>query len=261
MAPSMSKSTSNIQLFPATYRKMSLSAYQKRTYPLLQQSSSSSSLYSASRDDDESLSSSSPAVVKDELIRQTALGLKRLSWFSWWCQVILTTISSVTLLFAKNVRKAGAAGDGLGGLFLAGSGITLSILSIFWTWGGARLARRLVRRTQTTRISAANMTRRAVSIAVTINLVGMFVTILGAEQIVGSLAARILSSSGLSPFAATSANLVAQTIQPLDVLVVQANTNTLLSHYISLACALSLKKFISRLDPPSTEEKRRLRIK
>eukprot|EP00565_Helicotheca_tamesis_P007243 CAMPEP_0185740428 /NCGR_PEP_ID=MMETSP1171-20130828/37735_1 /TAXON_ID=374046 /ORGANISM="Helicotheca tamensis, Strain CCMP826" /LENGTH=105 /DNA_ID=CAMNT_0028412271 /DNA_START=740 /DNA_END=1057 /DNA_ORIENTATION=- len=103
------------------------------------------------------------------------------------------------------------------------------------------------------------MTRRAVSIAVAINLIGMFVTILGAEQIVGSLAARILSTSGLSPFAPPSSQMAAQTIQPLDVLVVQANTNTLLSHFVSLACALSLKRFISRLDPPSTEERRRIR--
>lgn len=39
----------------------------------------------------------------DELIVSTSKGLGRVSWLSWWSQVILTVVSSVTLLFARNV--------------------------------------------------------------------------------------------------------------------------------------------------------------
>ncbi len=87
---------------------------------------------------------------------------------------------------------------------------------------------------------------------------GMFVTLLGAEQIVGSLAAKVLTMQGVSPFGnAASMAVATQTLQPLDILVVQANTNTLLSHFVSLACALYLTKSVHKLDPPSEDEKRK----
>ena len=39
----------------------------------------------------------------DTLVAETSLGLKRASWLSWWCQMILTVTSGVILVFAKNV--------------------------------------------------------------------------------------------------------------------------------------------------------------
>lgn len=44
----------------------------------------------------------------DALVAETSLGLKRVSWLSWWAQVILTTISAVILIFARNVAGGGA---------------------------------------------------------------------------------------------------------------------------------------------------------
>ena len=135
-------------------------------------------------------------------------------------------------------------------------GITLSVMSIFWTWGGARLSRRLLR-DGTSRISAANLTRRAVKVGTTINLLGMFVTLLGAFVILGDLATKVLTSQGMAPFGLSgvgTAAVAAQTIQPLDILVVQANANTLLSHFASLFFVLFLTRFVDRLDPPSMED-------
>jgi hypothetical protein len=42
-------------------------------------------------------------------------------------------------------------------------------------------------------------------------------------------------------------------LQPLDILVVQANNNTIFSHFCSLAAYLFLGRSISQLDPPSVE--------
>jgi len=174
--------------------------------------------------------------------------------------VILTSVSSVIILFARNVVKASdkaLANSGTDGFFLAGSSIVASILSIIWTWGGARLARRLKKR-NTTRIRAANMTRRAIKVGVSLNIVGMLLSLVGAEQIVGMLAVKVLTMQGVLGNPATLA-VATQTLQPLDILVVQANTNTMLSHFVSLVCGLYLTNFVDKLDPPSVENDERKR--
>ena len=191
---------------------------------------------------------------KDPLIESAAISLRRFNWVSWWSQVILTVVSAVTLLFAKSVLKAGADKSSVtGGFFFAGSGITFSCLSIIWTWGGARLSKRL-RRTAYSRIKAANMIRRTITIGAIFNLLGMFVTLIGAQQIVGLLASKLLTMQGVAPFGMSAAAVSTQTLQPLDILIVQANTNTLLSHFISLVCCLIMTRSVDRLDPPSIEE-------
>ena len=191
---------------------------------------------------------------KDEVILGTSKSLLRISWLSWWTQIILSTISTVTLLFTKSVLSSKPKS----GLYLASSGIVLSYLSTLWIWAtGARLAKRLVRRGSITRINAANMIRKTLSVGVMLNLIGMFITIIGAEQIVGALAAKVLTSSSTQGFFLQPSSVTSQILQPIDILVVQANTNTLLSHFCSLFLLLSLVKWIDRLDPPSSNELKR----
>ena len=98
------------------------------------------------------------------------------------------------------------------------SGIVVSFMSIFWTWGGgARLSRRLLRR-PTSRIQAARMLRKAIDVGVSLNLIGMFLTLLGAEQTVGVLAIKVLTARPWnnpgSPFMASFDG----SLQPLDIL-------------------------------------------
>ena len=125
----------------------------------------------------------------------------------------------------------------------------ISALSIIWTWGGARLSKRLKRKA-TSRINAANMLRRSIRVGVTLNLVGMLITLLGAEQIIGGLAVKVLTLQGAL---VTNSGTLPSTLQPLDILIVQANTNTLLSHFCSIAGFLWLTNYVHKLDPPSVE--------
>ena len=95
------------------------------------------------------------------------------------------------------------------------------------------------------------MLRRAIEVGVSLNLVGMLLTLLGAEQTVGVLAIKVLTArpwqgAGMMP------NL--EGLQPLDILVVQANTNSLLSHFCSLVSLLYLTRYVKKLDPPSEPE-------
>lgn len=205
-------------------------------------------------------SSLSPSTDIDPIISETAVRLKRLNWFSWWSQVILTVVSSITLLFARSVLQVGKSNRSdlvTGGFFLAGSGIATSFLSIIWTWGGTRLSRRLLRKSEEySRIKVASIIRRTVKVGVMLNLFGMLFTLIGAEQIVGLLSAKILSTQGANPFS-NSAQILGGQVTPfnaLDILIVQANTNTLVSHFVSLLCTLLMTISVTKLDPPSSEE-------
>jgi hypothetical protein len=157
----------------------------------------------------------------DPLVKETSRMLKRVFFFSWWAQVILTTISTVILLFARNVvGPATGRGPAPPPFFLSGTGVLVSVASIIWTWGnGARLSRRLVRR-PTGKFQAANLLRRAVRVGVSLNLVGLFVNLVAAEQIVGNLAIKVLTSRGVGTGQSAFLSTVEGSLQPLDVSIV-----------------------------------------
>jgi len=211
--------------------------------------------------------------------------------------LILTVVSAVTFLFARNVLVDAAAAVGGGGVgpsssssagvlgkfVLPGVGIALSSLSIVWTWGQRRLARRLVRqlgrngnsnnnsnnsinnnskkkKNKSTniiqsKVNVANLLRRTIRVGCILNLLGLLTSIAGAQVIVGTLAAK-----SMQVFVAAGSGVVVggggglQALQPLDVLIVQANTNILSSHFVSLVCLLYLTRIIDALDPPSLED-------
>ena len=199
----------------------------------------------------------------DPLIYRTSKLLKRSSWFSWWSQVILTVISSITFLFARNVMETQTVGvvpsyNSFGKVaskfFLPGLGIITSSISIIWTWGQRRLARRFIRRSaSTSHVEAANLLRRVIKVGVALNLVGLLLSVLGSQYIVGTLVAKSMTSF-IGGTGAVGGVVASQTLQPLDVLVVQANTNILSSHFVSLACLLWLSRMVDLLDPPSMED-------
>lgn len=190
------------------------------------------------------------------LLKDAARTLKRASWFSWWSQVILTVITSVILLFARSSMNLSGAKRPTS-FFLSGCGVFVSAVSIVWTWGnGARLSRRLVKPPTISRYAAAQMLRRAIKVGVTVNLIGLLCHLLAAQQIIGTLAIKVLTTQ-----TTRSANfgglLISDGLQPLDVLIVQASTNSLLSQFCSLASLLYLTTNVNQLDPPSTNETRR----
>ena len=139
----------------------------------------------------------------------------------------------------------------MGKFLLPGLGIVVSSASVAWTWGQRRLSRRFLRGKTTSKVAAANLLRRTIAVGTGLNLVGLLASVLGAQVIVGSLAAK-----SMQVFVGGVAGGIVggQTLQPLDVLIVQANTNILSSHFVSLACLLWLARTIDLLDPPSLED-------
>ena len=224
------------------------------------------------------------------LLQDASRLLKRTSWFSWWAQTILTVISCTILLFAANATQVNRAASPPSFL-LSALGLTVSFGSILWTWGnGARLSKRLVRDKKSPSLppsadptnsapnnskqtpnknkknkkkidkkpfpfipaSPSELLRQAIRVQVSLNLIGLFLTLLAAEEIVGSLALKVLTAGttfGGNVYGAAAATTPAGFVQPLDVLIVQANTNILLSHFVSLSCSLYLADRVGLFQP------------
>ena len=96
--------------------------------------------------------------------------------------------------------------------------------------------------TTTTTTTISNMIQRAITIGVVINCIGLLCNLLAAQQIIGIFAIKVFTSSTTTSrvLGTTASSLFSDTLQPLDILIIQANTNVLLSQYISLVALLSL---------------------
>ena len=179
-------------------------------------------------------------------VQKLQADLYTIGWVSWWSQVILSTVSGVTLLFANSVTGT-ISTFSLVGRALAIGGLGCSVASTLWALGYARLARNVGKKGLAAD-DAASRTLGRVGFGMTLNLFGMALCLLGAEAIVGTLAAKALTqSSGLVVGAGTNP------IQALDVLIVQANTNTIASHFVSLLCGMRLRGAASQCTAASAK--------
>lgn len=163
----------------------------------------------------------------------------RSSWISWWIQIILSVISGVILTFANTVRQSDSRNIAYlwgSGFAFSSIGVLLAFINSLWTWNITLLTRRIVFKKIQGKNAIASLKKYS-RISVAISLLGMLFSLIGAEQIVGTLASKILSSSGFSPV--FTANV--SPFQAVDIFLVQANTNALVSHFASLTCYILLQ--------------------
>ncbi|KAH9695366.1 protein TIC 21 [Citrus sinensis] len=132
--------------------------------------------------------------------------------------------------------------------YCTAGGIAASFISVFWSFGYIRLSEKL-RKTASDPSKAPPRADVVKSLknGIGVNLVGMGAAILGMQATVGLLVAKALT---------TSANPYYQGITPgyspvlaLDVFLVQASANTILSHFLGLLFSLELLRSVTL--PPS----------
>lgn len=184
---------------------------------------------------------SSEGTASPEILRESR-AFRRASWFSWWSQLILSVVSSITLVFA-NAARPPTTNALTSGLVLASAGVGAGFVSTFWMWGYKGFSKRLLR-ADLDENRLATKARRSLKLGILINLVGMGVTLLSAEQIIGVLASKALTQGLGGGYAAGGqlATGLANAVQPIDLLILQANTNTLLSLFCGLCTSLWLKQ-------------------
>lgn len=179
--------------------------------------------------------------------QQFAVVFRLAGWISFWIQLVLGVVSTLILLaasFSRDVGPQAQRSPGTGaGIVLAVSGVVTLGLSVYLAFRYTRIARRLQSSNSNNRPRKAD-TIQVLRLGLIVNLVGMLLTILGAQAIAGTLIIRSLSipQSGLGAAIYNPQQL----IRPLDIFVVQANTNTVAAHFAGLTVSLFLINRVSQ---------------
>ncbi|KAJ9531724.1 hypothetical protein QJQ45_021872 [Haematococcus lacustris] len=186
--------------------------------------------------------------ARNALIRATS-AVKRYGWLSFWVQMTLSVVSGVILLFS--VAFTSQTGP-RASLYLTLIGILAGFFSTFWNFNYTRMALRMQRyvdavpgdsvpkvKKQTLCALAMPQVIDTVTKGVLINVLGLGSTLLGIQALVGVLVAKTLSNASANPFIASAAG-VYNPVLALDVFLVQAATNMLLGHFLSMVCSLWL---------------------
>ena len=175
-----------------------------------------------------------------ENLQKVGALLKKLGWFGFWGQFSLTTVSAVMTVFSVVFTKPSSLAAKFS-LYLVLIGVLAGFFSTYWTFGYVQLSRK-IRRSVKDVASAPKKSGvlRNLSIGVTGNLVGMGTTLLGMQAVVGFLVAKTLANATANPFLSGGAGSW-NPVLALDVFLVQAATNCLLSHFMSLCANMFLQ--------------------
>ena len=174
-------------------------------------------------------------------VRSIGQNFRIIGWISFVLQLVLGIVSSL-LLLVFTIRPPGtpssSAETGFG-VFLAICGIVALGISIYLAFRCKNIGRQL-QSTNATNRPRKNETVKTLQLALSVNLVGMLLTLLGAQAIVGSLVFKAARQAGV-PFANPNAFITAQ-----DMFVVQANANTITAHFVGLVASIWLLNRITR---------------
>ncbi|XP_028121651.1 protein TIC 21, chloroplastic [Camellia sinensis] len=198
-----------------------------------------STAYSSPNDDSEKAKLAQVA----KRLASTARYFKRLGSFGFWGQLVCTVVAAVILSFS--VVITGKITSPVTFYSTAG-GIAAAFISVFWSFGYIRLSDRL-RRTANDPSKAPPRADVVKSLknGIALNLLGMGAAILGMQATVGLLVAKALTTSANPYYQGPGSSPVLA----LDVFLVQASANTILSHFLGLVSSLELLRSVTL--PPS----------
>ncbi|AFY87024.1 MAG: hypothetical protein CLLPBCKN_003721 [Chroococcidiopsis cubana SAG 39.79] len=166
-------------------------------------------------------------------------------WIGFWSQIVLGVVSAIVLLlFAVFSQRTGSPSNNPGtgfGIFLAVCGLIALGMSVYCAFRYTRLGRQL-RSSNPANRPRKVYTIQVIKFALVVNLVGMLLSLFGAYAIIGTLFARAISPQAI----ATGIFDPNRIIGGLDILAVQANTNTIFAHFLGLSSALWLLNRINR---------------
>ncbi len=179
-------------------------------------------------------------------LQEIAQNFRFTGWISFWAQLVLGVIAAVVLGFASFSRDVATNQKGVGtgvGIFFAVIAVIALGASLFWAFRYTRISRQLQSSNPNNRPRKAD-TIQLLQLGMSINLVGLLLSLLGAQAIVGALLAKSLTlpQTGLGVYQIDPS----RTIRTLDILVVQANTNTVAAHFAGLVGSLWLLNRINR---------------
>ncbi|MEM7579721.1 MAG: DUF3611 family protein [Mastigocoleus sp.] len=189
---------------------------------------------------DKSETSSSPLNV-----REVGNTFRVIGWASFGLQLALIIISSVVLfLFIAFGQRSEASNANAGtgsGVFFTICGLLALAVGVYLSFRYKNIGRRLLSSNSSNR-PRKSQTVQILRLGLTVNLVGMLLTLLGVQAIAGGLALKALSvQAGASII--TNSN---QLITGLEMFVVLASVQVMSGHFVGIAGSIWLLNRITR---------------
>ncbi|WOL17455.1 protein TIC 21, chloroplastic [Canna indica] len=174
-------------------------------------------------------------------LENTARYFKRLGSLGFWGQLVCTLVSAVILSFSTVITGKITSPITF---YTTTGGIAAAFISVFWSFGYIRLSERL-RRTanEPTKAPPRADVVKSLKNGIVLNLLGMGAAILGMQATVGFLVAKALTTSAVPYYQGVSPGQ--NPVLALDVFLVQASANTILSHFLGLVFSLELLRSVT----------------
>uniref|UniRef100_A0ACD5YPM6 Uncharacterized protein n=1 Tax=Avena sativa TaxID=4498 RepID=A0ACD5YPM6_AVESA len=174
-------------------------------------------------------------------LEKTARYFKNLGSIGFWSQLVCTFVSAGILSFSTVVTGKVTSPFTF---YATAAGIVAAFISVFWSFGYIRLSERL-RKTASAPAKAPPRADviKSLKNGIILNILGMGAAVLGMQATVGGLVAKALTTSAVPYYQATSSGQ--SPVLALDVFLVQASANIILSHFLGLASSLELLRSVS----------------
>ncbi|BAU65950.1 hypothetical protein STA3757_33490 [Stanieria sp. NIES-3757] len=191
------------------------------------------------RDSELSSYSSAPSTK----IQKVSNNLKQLGRIGFWLQIVLGVVSTVLLLVAAASvfgNKEKTSGIELG-IFCAFCGVILLAVGIFFSFRYIQIANKM-QSVDPARRPKKSDTLTIIRYGLIVNLVGMLLAILGAEALSGIVLLKVITvpqSIGIN----VDPNRL---VNAADLLIIQANTNTIAAHFTGIVTSLILLNRITK---------------
>lgn len=174
-------------------------------------------------------------------VKRASSSLKVGGNFGFWVQLVLGVVSAVTLLVASPNLGGQDTTQATGvGVFFALGGIVALGVSIYFCFRYTRISRRLATADSGSRPSRAVILRQ-LRIGLIVNLVGLLLTILGAQAIVGIVLVKSLTQPQLVIGAKPQ-----EFVNSIDLLIIQANVNIIAAHFAGIVSSLWLTERLNK---------------
>mmetsp|Transcript_5155 Transcript_5155/g.9012 ORF Transcript_5155/g.9012 Transcript_5155/m.9012 type:complete len:260 (-) Transcript_5155:329-1108(-) len=177
-------------------------------------------------------------------LKRAAASFWRSGWLAFWPQLALTLVSSGILIFALAFPAIDAsARTSLLSVTLICTAAIISFLSTLWTFSYTRIGYRCRLHLQQIASDKEKVTSSSIQNSLRIGILlatfGTLLCVIGLQSTTGSLLSKLLTQSfGVSNRAGNA--LVSAPVQPIDIFVIQAAANTMLSLQLALAISLWL---------------------
>ncbi|PWA35202.1 hypothetical protein CTI12_AA611780 [Artemisia annua] len=177
-------------------------------------------------------------------LEKTSRSFKRRGSLGFWLQLVFTIVSAVILSFSKIVTGNISSPVTF---FATAIGIAAAFLSTFWSYGYIRLSAGLRKAVNDPSKHAyffqappfSNVIQ-SLKNGICLNLLGMGAAIIGMQATLGMLVAKALTASGNPYYRSGGSPVLA-----LDIFLVQASANIILSHFLGLLYSLELLRDVT----------------